>query len=110
MGGENRPNFSRKAAIWQLSDDPEDRARLRLMLDSLRPPARSRAMAGQQSSVSAQQNDSEQPFFQQREPLSIFSDNLMDDDGINLGRKLMGDSNEEQNDNEQEEEEDDDTT
>ena len=44
--GENRPNFSRKAAVWQLSDDPEDRARLRLMLDSLRPPARSRAHPG----------------------------------------------------------------
>ena len=49
--GENRPNFSRKAAIWQLSDDPEDRARLRLMLDSLRPPARSRAHPGSSDQI-----------------------------------------------------------
>merc|ERR1712228_1157003 len=123
--GENRPNFSRKAAIWQLSDDPEDRARLRLMLDSLRPPARSRAHAGSQTTVSpsnmsTNNEESALNFMQHREPLSIFSDDQnddsgdyqmmqkevdkVDDDGINLSRKLMMDSDEAMDDD------DDDTT
>lgn len=89
--GENRPNFSRKAAVWQLSDDPEDRARLRLMLDSLRPPARSRAHPGASGggmpSTSSSGNGGmyNGGGMTQREPSSIFSDISMDIMDINDG-------------------------
>eukprot|EP01083_Nonionella_stella_P034857 95304_1 len=82
--GENRPNFSKKAAVWQQSDDPEDRARLRLMLDSLRPPARSRAHPGSVASAtatpSAAADHLEDQAMTKREPLSIFTEYPDDDE------------------------------
>ena len=83
----------RKAALWQNSEDPDDRARLRLMLDSLRPPPRSSSANRLGSSLSVPVATEQQNFHNvtphgmgHREPMSIFNEGL---DGEHAGSEPM---------------------